>query len=156
LNYLLEKYIYTIINEDILITKELHNCDELHIFDFDMTLYNPNEKKWIKEVVEEAEKAINNKNNITVLCTARTNTEDITTETIRLLKDKGLIFNHHCFKPEKRKMSTPKYKAEAVENLLNKYKDLSSVYFWDDRQDNLNAVEKVVNSSNLAYKGNKT
>lgn len=150
MNYLLEKYIYTIINEEKLITKELH------IFDFDMTLYNPNEEKWIEEVVEEAKKAIDSKNNITVLCTARTNTKKLTSETVQLLSSKGIVFDHYCFKPEKRKMSTPKYKAEAVENLLNKYKDLSSVYFWDDRQDNLDAVEKVVNSSNLVYKGNKT
>jgi len=150
LNYLLEKYIYTIINEEKLITKELH------VFDFDMTLYNPNEKEWIEEVVREAKKSIDSKNNITVLCTARTNTEELTSETIQLLSSKEIVFDHYCFKPEKRKMSTPEYKAKAVENLLNKYKDLSSVYFWDDRQDNLNAVEKVVNSTNLDYKGTKT
>ena len=150
MNYLLEKYIYTIINEEKLITKELH------IFDFDMTLYNPNKKEWIEEIVQEAKKVINNKNNITVLCTARTNTKEITSETISLLTDNGLVFNHYCFKPEKRKMSTPKYKAEAVENLLNKYKDLSSVCFWDDRQDNLDAVGEAVSSKNIDYKGNKT
>lgn len=148
--YLLENYIINIIKENKTIKKELH------IFDFDMTLYDPHKKVWLENVVEEAKKQIKNKNSITALCTARTKNKSTVENTIDLLRSKGLRFDYYAFKPSNIKMTAPTYKFKAVNKMIKRSEELSLISFWDDRQDNLDAVESLSNQNKINYKPNKT
>lgn len=151
--YLLENYIYNIIKENETIKKELH------IFDFDMTLYDPHKGEWLENVVEEARKQIANKDSITALCTARTKNKSTVTNTINLLRSKGLRFDYYTFKPSNIKMTAPEYKSKAVNKMIKRIKrseELSLISFWDDRQDNLDEVESLSIQHKINYKSNKT
>ena len=148
--YLLENYIINIIKENETIKKELH------IFDFDMTLYDPHKKVWLENVVEEARKQIQRSNSITALCTARTKEKETVFNTTKLLEEKGLEFDYYSFKPTNIKMSAPFYKYKSVNNIINNIDDLSLISFWDDRQDNLDAVSISAKENNINYIYNKT
>ena len=148
--YLLENYIINIIKENETIKKELH------IFDFDMTLYDPHKKMWLENVVEEARRQMQKNNSITALCTARTKEKSIIFNTIKLLEDKELKFDYYSFKPANIKMSAPFYKYKSVNNIIKNIEDLYLLSFWDDRQDNLDAVSISAKENNINYIYNKT
>ena len=138
---LLENYIKCILSEK----KEF--IKKLHVYDFDATLYDSGRKEWIESAVNSAKISIEDLNTYTVLCTARTNKPDIVKETSDLLKEKGLYFANKFFMPENFSGSTPKYKSEVVENILNKIISVEKVVFWEDREDNLLAVNKLITKS---------
>ena len=148
--YLLENYIINIITENEIIKKELH------IFDFDMTLYDPYKKEWLENVVEEARKQMEKNNSITALCTARTEEKETVFNTTMLLEDKALKFDYYSFKPANIKMSAPFYKYKSVKNIIKNINELSLISFWDDRQDNLDAVNILAKENNINYIYNKT
>tara|TARA_A100000164_G_scaffold113567_1_gene100005 strand:- start:535 stop:1110 length:576 start_codon:yes stop_codon:yes gene_type:complete len=171
---LLENYIKTILKEN----KEFINV--INIFDFDMTLFksmsapdhwntkdagfwwNSEESLnqayykdrlntlWIKDTIDSVIKSSADPAALTVMCTARSKTQEIVYVTNELLRLKGLEFDQDClfYKPLGYSGSTAQYKTEVVERLLNSYSYAKEVNFWEDNQQNLDAVEHYINQNN--------
>ena len=171
---LLENYIKTILKEN----KEFINV--INIFDFDMTLFksmsapdhwntkdagfwwNSEESLnqayykdrlntlWIKDTIDSVIKSSADPAALTVMCTARSKTQEIVYVTNELLRLKGLEFDQDClfYKPLGYSGSTAQYKTEVVERLLNSYSYAKEVNFWEDNQQNLDAVADYINRNN--------
>ena len=171
---LLENYIKTILKEN----KEFINV--INIFDFDMTLFKSmsapdhwNTKDagfwwnseqslnqtyykdklntlWIKDTINSVMKSSADPAALTVMCTARSKTQEIVYVTNELLRLKGLEFDQNClyYKPLGYPGSTAQYKTEVVERLLNSYSYAKEVNFWEDNQQNLDAVANYINRNN--------
>ena len=169
---LLKDYIKKVLNEN----KEI--ITEINIFDFDDTLFRSidkpkdwNTKKqgfwwndekslnsayydqemenyWIESTIKKVIESNNNQNAITILCTARHDRPEIRFAMNELLRNKGLSFDAIYLKPLKSGISTPHYKANTVKTLLNSYSYASSIHFWEDNQDNLNAVQDFIDRNN--------
>tara|TARA_Y100001937_G_C7123204_1_gene333647 strand:- start:1624 stop:2256 length:633 start_codon:yes stop_codon:yes gene_type:complete len=124
---------------------------------------------WIEDTVNAAIASTSNPNALTVLCTARSNKPEIVYVTNELLRLKGLKikesnkddldkdkeknrleFDQNClfYKPLGYPGSTAQYKTEVVERLLNSYSYAKEVNFWEDNQQNLDAVEHYINQNN--------
>lgn len=131
---------------------------KLHVFDFDSTLFKTSrdhkvniensDHLWIEDIVKEAKQSISDPDILCILCTARKNKPNVRYVTSSLLKRKGLRFDKIFFKPGDFEDSTPQYKRNVIERLLNTHADIVEVKFWDDREDNLNAVDKLINQEN--------
>ena len=105
---------------------------------------------WIEDTVNAAMLSASNSNSLTVMCTARSKTPEIVYVTNELLRLKGLEFdqNRLYYKPLNYSGSTSQYKTEVVERLLNLYSYVKEVNFWEDNQQNLDAVEDYINRNN--------
>ena len=144
MNNLLKEYVYNIILEN------KKNTRNLYVFDFDMTLYDPNNKLWIDKSISELNKVKNN--NLIVLCTARLNSSEIIKETKKLLKEKNIKFDYYYFKPRSITMSTHEYKKGVIEKLINE-NNIEEIYFWEDNLKNLSAIKdiKEIKSGKIKY-----
>ena len=80
-NILLENYIKSIIEEN--------QINELHVFDFDMTLYDHDKESWILKTIRQLKKSLKNPQIRVILCTARTNQHKYIIETESLLNTTG-------------------------------------------------------------------
>ena len=105
---------------------------------------------WIEDTVSHVILSALNPNSLTVMCTARSKTPEIVYVTNKLLRLKGLEFDqsHLYYKPLGYSGSTAQYKTEVVERLLNAYSYTKEVNFWEDNQQNLDAVENYINRNN--------
>ena len=171
---LLENYIKTILKEN----KEFIKV--INIFDFDMTLfksmsapdhwntkdsgywwnseeslnqayYEDNlDSLWIENTINAVKKSMIDSNSLTVLCTARSDTDAIVYVTNELLRLKGLKFGQNClyYKPLRFSGSTSQYKTEIIERLLNSYSYAKEVNFWEDNEQNLNAAKYYIDQNN--------
>ena len=171
---LLENYIKTILKEN----KEFIKV--INIFDFDMTLfksmsapdhwntkdsgywwnseesltqayYEDNlDSLWIENTIKAVKKSMIDSNSLTVLCTARSDTDAIVYVTNELLRLKGLKFGQNClyYKPLRFSGSTSQYKTEIIERLLNSYSYAKEVNFWEDNEQNLNAAKYYFDQNN--------
>jgi len=171
---LLENYIKTILKEN----KEFIKV--INIFDFDMTLfksmsapdhwnttesgywwnseeslnqayYDDNlDSLWIENTIKAVKKSMIDSNSLTVLCTARSDTDAIVYVTNELLRLKGLKFDQNClyYKPLRFSGSTSQYKTEIIERLLNSYSYAKEVNFWEDNEQNLNAAKYYIDQNN--------
>jgi len=176
MNYLLlENYIKELLKEN----KELIN--RINMFDFDMTLFKSTSAPkswdtrasgfwynseaslnqlyyddklntlWIEDIVKEVKKSMNDPTCLTVMCTARSDADEIIYVTNELLRLKGLEFDYNClfYKPQKFKGSTAQYKANVAKTLLNSYSFCNELHFWEDNLDNLAAVKKLIDNNNM-------
>ena len=105
---------------------------------------------WIEDTVNAVIASASNPNALTVMCTARSKTSEIVYVTNELLRLKGLEFNQDClyYKPLRYSGSTAQYKTEVVERLLNSYSYTKEVNFWEDNQQNLDAVADYISRNN--------
>ena len=124
---------------------------------------------WIEDTVNAVIASASNPKALTVLCTARSATPEIVYVTNELLRLKGLKikesnkddldedeekdkleFDQNClfYKPLGYSGSTAQYKTEVVKRLLNSYSYAKEVNFWEDNQQNLDAVEHYINQNN--------
>ena len=105
---------------------------------------------WIKDTINSVMKSSADPAALTVMCTARSKTPEIVYITNKLLRLKGLEFDQNClyYKPLGYPGSTAQYKTEVVERLLNSYSYAKEVNFWEDNQQNLDAVEHYINQNN--------
>lgn len=99
---------------------------------------------WIDNVVEEARKSIADQNTIAILCTARSDVGSVRYRVTELLREHGLKLEKLFFKPLRRSISGPAYKAGVVKMLLNAYPNIEEVVFWDDKSENLDSVDKLI------------
>lgn len=171
---LLENYIKTILKENKEVIKVIN------IFDFDMTLFKSmkapahwnttksgywwNSEKslnqayyedkldtlWIKSTIDAAYVSMSDPTALTVLCTARSDSNEIIYVTNELLRLKGLRFDQNClfYKPTKYSGSTAQYKTEIIKRLLNSYSYVKEVNFWEDNEKNLNAAQHFIEQNN--------
>ena len=131
-NILLENYIKAIIEENVI--------NELHVFDFDMTLYSHANKDWIQKTLNELKNSLSNTKVRVVLCTARSNNSEYILSTEKLLNQIGMSLNNfdYCyFKSVNRKENAPTYKSCVILDEVCANNQIKTVKFWDDRQDSL-------------------
>ncbi len=105
---------------------------------------------WIEDTISNVMSSTSNPRALTVMCTARNKTPEIIYVTNELLRLKGLEFDQNClfYKPLCYSGSTAQYKTEVVERLLNSYSYTKEVNFWEDNQQNLDAVADYINRNN--------
>lgn len=105
---------------------------------------------WIEDTVNAIIASASNPNALTVMCTARSKTPEIVYVTNELLRLKKLEFDQNClyYKPLGYPGSTAQYKTEVVERLLNSYSYAKEVNFWEDNQQNLDAVAHYITKNN--------
>ena len=146
--FLLENYIKLVLKEKV------NAKIKLNIFDFDHTLYNPEKKFWLKDICQKVEESLSSQNTITILCTARQ--EDLKEETINMLEEKFPEgFDDYLFNTKEEPRAI--YKSEAIKSFLKENPDVTHVEFWDDKEDNLNAVKEMIKKeySYIKVKTNK-
>ena len=135
-NILLENYIKSIIEEN--------QINELHVFDFDMTLYNHDKENWISKTISQLKKSLQDPQIRVILCTARTNKSKYILETESLLNKNNMSlkdFDECYFKSAHRKERTPIYKSNVILDEVSANYNIKKVMFWDDRADSLKQAE---------------
>ena len=105
---------------------------------------------WIENTINAVISSVSDPKSLTVMCTARSKTPEIVYVTNNLLRLKGLEFDQNClfYKPLRFSGSTSQYKTEIIERLLNSYSYAKEVNFWEDNQQNLDAVEDYISRNN--------
>ena len=147
-NILLENYIKSIIEEN--------QINELHVFDFDMTLYNHDKESWILKTVNQLKESIQNPQARVILCTARTNSTKYILATEKLLNQNNMSlidFDECYFKSRYRREKTPIYKSNVILDEITANYNIIKVMFWDDRADTLNQVKDDLKAfdNNIEY-----
>jgi hypothetical protein len=141
---------------------------ELHVFDFDGTLFKSPEKPswwphrswwsnaesllppcvpeepsaswWVSDVVSQAKKSIRSDEAYTLMLTARV--QDAFDDRITdLLHQKDLLFDELRFKHAAHE-NTPKYKARHIRSVADKFPELTEIHIWDDSPNNLETVQQ--------------
>lgn len=137
---------------------------ELHIFDFDSTLFrspskpdwwsgrhwytstdslNLNNKErgalWIERVVEEARDSIQNPNVFAVLLTGREDTGGLRYLLAETLASKGLVFDKVLMRPI-RETNVKEFKGKVCKRLVEQYLP-ERVKAWEDKGENLEQME---------------
>ena len=141
MKHLLENYIKLMLKENI------NKPKTLHIFDFDHTLYNPDTKEWLQDIVYKAKKSYRNPETITILCTARDNR--FKKEALNLLKKENIMFDHYFFNSKSE--TDYIYKKKEIKKFLNINPQISSIIFYDDLEENLEAVKSIIDK-NIYYR----
>lgn len=121
---------------------------ELHIFDLDGTLFEDGIRP-VEGVVEKARASISDPDVATRVLTARRDFPSVvrnSTESLRKLK---LDFDRVEF--QKDPGPAPQHKAEVVNEWLTELPHVRRVVFYDDKAENLSAVEAVVEEAGLEY-----
>lgn len=136
--YLLENYIKSVLKDNLNF--------ELHVYDFDHTLYDPDSESWNENIVNSLEKSLKDKKTITILCTARPKNKDLINKTNELLRKKEISlknFNRYYFMTNDFS-SVPEYKFNCIQSEINKNNKINKVIFWDDREDTLFYVKNNI------------
>ena len=131
-NILLENYIKSFLTQS--------QINALHVYDFDMTLYDHDNELWISHVISDLKKSIENPHVRVILCTARTNDIEYIKSTEELLNQNNMSLNDfdQCyFKSMYRKEDAPTYKSHVVLDEVCANNNIVTVKFWDDREDTL-------------------
>jgi hypothetical protein len=145
---------------------------ELHVYDFDGTLFRSPEKPdwwggkfwwfdpqsldepcvpvkppadwWIGSTVSSAKQSIGNPDVWAILMTGR-NDKRFRWRVPELLKQKGLTFDEVHLAPSK--ADTGYFKAAILKRLLDKYPFVERVRFWDDNKKNLKLFQGIVEAA---------
>ena len=147
-NILLENYIKSILNQN--------QINSLHVFDFDMTLYDHNKEDWIQNIIAELRNSFSDPKVRVILCTARTNKSEYILSTEELLNQNNMSLNDfdQCyFKSAYRKEKAPIYKSHVILDEICANDNITYVKFWDDRADTLEQVRVDLekHNSNIEY-----
>ena len=153
---------------------------ELHIYDFDGSLYDsPRPKddrpdwwfsakslqgygglgedpKWILSTVVEARRSILAPWVKTAVLTGRPHQAEMQATIKKMLAKTGLNFDIVKLKPLFPPDPTPVFKAKQVLTWLRAAPTVTRVIFYDDLPENLSAVGDVVRQANLSYTGIRT
>lgn len=147
---------------------------ELHIYDFDGTLFRSPDKPdwwdfswflseaslgrpcvpdkpgadwWVSKTVGEAKKSISDSKVFTVLMTGRTDNTVLGYRIPELLKQAGLSFDKVMLNPGLG--NTASWKAQAVGKLLKQHS--GEVHLWEDNQDNIKSIQAVVEKADREF-----
>lgn len=147
--------------------KEPFEGVELHVYDFDNTLFKSPEKPdwwphrswwsnadsllppcvpeeptprwWVSDVVKEAKKSIKNDDSYTLMITGRVK-DGFADRVTDLLHQKDLFFDELRFKHAVSE-KTDKYKARHIRSVADKFPEITAIHIWDDMPDNLETVQ---------------
>ena len=147
-NIFLENYIKSFI--------EVNQINELHVFDFDMTLYNNNKKSFILKTVNQLKSSMQNPRARVILCTARTKNTKYIMSTEKLLNQNNMSlmdFDECYFKSRYRREKTTIYKSNIILDEVTANYNIRKVMFWDDREDTLDQVKDDLEAfdNNIEY-----
>lgn len=174
----IENLIYgsKIVKKSISLKKE----EELHIFDFDGTLFrsprppfsweeewwsnikslsepcvplNPDDSWWIESTVRDAKKSIKDSKIKTVLLTGRINSPELRSRIIDLLAQKDLYFDKVILAGNLID-ETSELKKEYIKDLVQDYISISKIVFWDDRPVHLRKFKKLTHDLGLLCETN--
>mgnify|MGYP001337519083 CR=1 FL=1 len=140
---LLENYIKNIIEEKPI--------SALHVFDFDMTLYDSYKKRWLDKTLSQLKKSFDTPEVRTILCTARSKESSYIIETEKILNQNNmslLDFDECYFKSVNRKEKVSVYKSNVILDELKSNRLIEIVKFWDDKTDSLMQTKKDIKSYN--------
>jgi hypothetical protein len=149
---------------------------ELHVYDFDETLYFPPrghgtlaffhvesfgdwkspgyDNRWHLANVVRARRSIADPLTVAVLLTARPDNRPMRDTVESMLASASLDFDMVKLKPVVQSFrSDAHYKAVFITEMLRQFPTVRKVVFYDDQRDNLAAAEAVVRSTGRAYKG---
>lgn len=150
---------------------------ELHVYDFDGTLYNsPKPPKpdpswwlfvkslgktgapgfdvrWNVPMVIQARRSIQDPCAETILLTARPDYNAMRQKVETMLDDASLDFRRVWLKPPFLVQPTPAYKATIVESYLIQDPEFTKVVFYDDDPNNLDAVGRVTQRHGVEFRG---
>ena len=132
--------------EYILEKKETKN-KVLYVFGFVDSLYNYKKDRWNESVIQDIKKATSDPDGITVLCTARSKEQVLVNKTMSRLKSRNITFDYYYFRGKEIQGTTAKYKMNVVKKILDQNEGINKIYFWDDREDVLNAVSYISGSA---------
>ena len=125
----------------------------LHAYSLDDVKKGPGlDPRWVLPVVAAARHASLRGGTATVLLTARPLHRGMRRAIRRVLKLTGIDFDVVQLKPITVLRSDAHYKAAVVQAWLQKLPSVRSVTFYDDLQDNLDAVGDVVRARGIAYR----
>lgn len=169
---LLENYIKELLKEN----KEF--IRKINVFDFDDTIFksskvpedwntkkqgfwynaldslyqssyeNDLESNWISNTVNSIKESMTDPESLTVLCTARLDRSEIKFQINSMLVGKGLVFDNMFFKPQNKKVSNSQYKLDVIKMLLDAYSYTNELHFWEDKEENLDAVRIFIEKNN--------
>lgn len=113
---------------------------ELHVYDFDHTLYKEDSKTWIEETVSAARNSISHKNTISIICTAREKNQK--EDLHKHLLTKNLKFDDVFMYNKKEPVSI--YKSNVVEKIINSSNfKITNIVLWEDNEENISEIEKL-------------
>lgn len=151
--------------------------NELHLFDFDGTLFRspmppkdykgkkgewwrdwkslsppivpeiPSDKWWNKKLVNQAKRSISNPRVYSVLATGRLD-DKFRWRVPELLKHVGLNFDAVYMKPGGKTLD---FKSKLIDRYLKKYPFLDKVIIWDDRTHHLGEFDKMLQKKGIDY-----
>ena len=148
---------------------------ELHIYDLDGSLYDsprllvdrPSwwysaqslqgfgppgfDTKWMLGTVGQGRRSVMDPWARTALLTGRPQHAEMAHIIQAMLRSAELRFDHTQLKPVWPPMSTPRYKAQAVQKWLLRETSIRKVVFYDDLPENLDAVGAVVEHTGRFY-----
>jgi len=148
---------------------------ELHIYDFDGALYDSprlrvdrpdwwysakslkgwgapgRDSKWILGTVVQARRSAQTPWVWSALLTGRPEHREMTQTLRQMLSGAGLRFNTVQLKPIWPPIGTPAYKALKVVDWITDHPTIRKVDYYDDLQENLDAVGAVVVDAGLRY-----
>lgn len=149
---------------------------ELHVYDFDHTLYNspqaPNgnplwalhakslngwkppgfDQRWILPVLIHARRSGLDPYAMPVILTGRPDHKPMREIIEQMVKSTDVPWASVCLKPLLPPVSDPAYKASQVGRWLRRHASVERVVFYDDRSDNLRAVGRVVQTFGRRYR----
>jgi hypothetical protein len=148
---------------------------ELHVYDFDGALYDSprlrqdrpdwwysarslqgwgppgHDRKWILDTVYKARLSVRQPWTRTALLTGRPEHAEMTATIRCMLEGAGLRFDQTQFKPAWPPQKMEEYKALKVVDWLADHPTVSRVIYYDDLQENLDAVGAVVTDAGVRY-----
>ena len=129
----------------------MFTINNLHIYDFDETLFKNDTQEWNENIVDLAKNSKARVNTLSVLCTARSNNHNVVRQTKDLLMTKNLYFDKYIFKPESANLHNAIYKEIYIARILDLNKSIKSVFFWDDCEINLDFVGMMVEKRGIIF-----
>lgn len=151
---------------------------ELHLFDFDGTLFHspappdfwkkgywwneaqslhppcvplkPGPKWWNAEVVSKAKQSISDPNIWAFLCTGRDLGSFSRYRVPELLEGQGLLFDELYLKDGGK---TEQFKVKVLSQLIRKYPFVTKIQIWEDRHDHLNTFCSFVENQGIECEG---
>lgn len=121
-----------------------NSSDSLHQSSYENDLEN----NWISDTVNSIKESMSDPESLTVLCTARLDKPDVKFQINSMLREKGLVFDNIFFKPQKKRVTSSQYKLDVIKMLLDAYSYTNELHFWEDKEENLDAVRIFIEKNN--------
>jgi hypothetical protein len=150
---------------------------ELHVYDFDGTLYNsplpPDgnpawwlytksldgakapgfDSRWRLPIVIQARRSMSQPGITTILVTGRPDYREMRNRIAELMSDASLPFRYLFLKPPSLDITTPDYKAAVITTFTDQDPEYRKVVVWDDDDKNHKTIRKHLEQRGVKYEG---